>query len=177
MATVAPYLHSLVIPLVMKQTAGGRGLGIHYVSSPSELACAIKSAHDEARRSFDDPTVFLERLIDGAYQVEVQIIADNYGTTWAVGVRNSIVQHHGQKILEESGSPVLLPEQERELCQAAVRLCQLANYQSAGSVEFLYDPIQHTSWFLEPCTALRLAITRSATGGVSGTHAEVLACY
>jgi len=148
-AEARQYAEQLGYPLVMKPTAGGRGLGIHYISSPSELASAFKSAHAETRRSFDDPTVFLERLIDGAHQVEVQIIADNYGTTWAVGVRNSTVQHHGLKILEESGSPTLLPEQQRELCQAAVRLCQLANYQSAGSVEFLYDPIQHTFWFLE----------------------------
>jgi len=96
-----------------------------------------------------DPTEFLERMIDGAHHIEVQVIADTFGTTWAVGVHDCTVQRHGQKILEESRSPVLLPEQERELREAAVRLCKLANYRSAGSVEFLYDSGKREFWFLQ----------------------------
>ena len=113
-----------------------------------------------------DPTVSLERIIDGAHHIEVQVIADTFGTTWAVGVHDCTVQRHGQKILEESRSPVLLPEQERELREAAVRLCQLANYRSAGSVEFLYDSGKREFWFLQfnSCLSATHPVTEVTTG-------------
>ena len=113
-----------------------------------------------------DPTVSLERMIDGAHHIEVQVIADTFGTTWAVGVHDCTVQRHGQKILEESRSPVLLPEQERELREAAVRLCQLANYRSAGSVEFLYDSGKREFWFQQfnSCLSATHPVTEVTTG-------------
>jgi acetyl/propionyl-CoA carboxylase alpha subunit/acetyl-CoA carboxylase carboxyltransferase component len=144
-------------PLMVKPVASSGEAGIRRVSSPSELASAFESTRDEARRLFGDPSVFLERVVDGAQHIEVQLIADNYRTTWAVGMCNCTVQRHGQGIFEESGSSVLLPEQERELREAAVRLCQLAGCQSAATVEFLYDPGQHKFWFLEAHSRLSAA--------------------
>jgi acetyl/propionyl-CoA carboxylase alpha subunit/acetyl-CoA carboxylase carboxyltransferase component len=91
---------------------------------------------------------FLDRMHDGTHRIEVQVIADTFGTTWAVGVHDCTIQRHGQKLLEASRSQVLLPEQEHEVREAAVRLCQLANYQSAGSIEFLYDSVKREFWFL-----------------------------
>ena len=113
-----------------------------------------------------DPTVSLERIIAGARHIEVQVIADTFGTTWAVGVHDCTVQRHGQKILVESRSPVLLPEQERELREAAVRLCQLANYRSAGSVEFLYDSRLREYWLLQfnLCLSATHPLTEVTTG-------------
>lgn len=101
-----------------------------------------------------------------AHQIEVQVIADNYGTTWTVGVSDCTVQHHGQKILEEAGSLMLSPEHERELREAATRLCQLTNYQNVGSVKFLYDPVQGKFWFLEvkPYLSAMHAVTEAMTG-------------
>ena len=104
--------------------------------------------------------------IEAPHHLEVQIIADQYGTTWAIDVRKCTLAHNGQRVLEESGSPLLLPEKERELREAAIRLCQLAGYRNAGSVEFLYDPGPHTFWFMgfNPCLSAAHPVTEVTTG-------------
>ena len=83
-------------------------------SSPRTLAEAFASARAEATTAFGDPTVFLERLIMPARHIEVQVLADGAGTAWAVGVRDCSLQRRHQKVLEESSSPALTPDQERE---------------------------------------------------------------
>lgn len=107
-----------------------------------------------------------EGEIQGTRLLEVQIIADQYKTTWAIDVRNCTISPRGQKVLEESGSRMLPPEKERELREAAIRLCQLVGYRNAGSVEFLYDPIQHSFWFVQfhPCLSAAHPITEVTTG-------------
>ncbi len=125
-------------PLMIKATAGGGGRGIRRVQSESELADAFQSARSEAEKAFGNGAVFLERMVTGARHVEVQVIADDEGTAWALGVRDCTIQRRNQKILEETPSPVLTPEQQLELEQAAVRLTQAIGYRNAGTVEFLY---------------------------------------
>ena len=136
-------------PLMIKATAGGGGRGIRRVRSESELAEALTTARSEAAKGFGDGTVFLERMVTGARHVEVQIIADNHGTTWALGVRDCTIQRRNQKILEETPSPALTPDQQHELEQAAIRLTQAIHYRNAGTVEFLYDPEKKTFSFME----------------------------
>ena len=136
-------------PLMIKATAGGGGRGIRRVQSESELADAFQSARSEAEKSFGDPAVFLERMVTGARHVEVQIIADNQGTTWALGVRDCTVQRRNQKILEETPSPALSEEQQTELEQAAIRLTQAIGYRNAGTVEFLYHEPTREFSFME----------------------------
>jgi acetyl/propionyl-CoA carboxylase alpha subunit/acetyl-CoA carboxylase carboxyltransferase component len=136
-------------PLMVKATAGGGGRGIRRVQSESELADAFQSARSEAEKSFGDAAVFLERMVTGARHVEVQIIADDEGTTWALGVRDCTVQRRNQKILEESPSPTLSAEQQSELEQAAIRLTQAIGYRSAGTVEFLYHQPTRQFSFME----------------------------
>lgn len=153
-------------PLVIKPAFGSQRERIHRVSSLTELASTFEIARDEARSAFNDPAVFLESVIDNAHRIEVQIIADRYGTTQVAGVIDCTVQHHGQWILGESSSSVLLPEQERRLREIAVRLCHHAGYQNSGSVVFLYNPNQHTCWFLEFSASLSAAhpVTEVTTG-------------
>jgi len=136
-------------PLMIKATAGGGGRGIRRVQSESELATAFESARSEADKAFGDRTVFLERMVTGARHVEVQIIADNYGTTWALGVRDCTIQRRNQKILEETPSPALTADQHRELEQAAIRLTQAIGYRNAGTVEFLYHEATRQFSFME----------------------------
>ena len=126
-------------PLFIKATAGGGGHGIRRVNSANELEKALEGARAEAFKAFGDPTVFMEQLVTGARHVEVQIIADHHGTTWAAGVRDCTIQRRHQKILEEAPSPALSPEQDQALREAAVRLSQVAGYHNAGTVEFLYQ--------------------------------------
>src|SRR5690606_8767126 len=102
-------------PLMLKATAGGGGRGIRKVSSGEELAEAYERTGQEALRTFGSGVVFLERLVTGARHVEVQVIADGQGTAWALGVRDCSVQRRNQKIIEESASPVLAPDQIADL--------------------------------------------------------------
>jgi acetyl/propionyl-CoA carboxylase alpha subunit/acetyl-CoA carboxylase carboxyltransferase component len=153
-------------PLMVKATAGGGGRGIRRVGSAAELEGGFAGAREEARRTFGDPTVFMERLAEGARHIEVQVIADQHGTTWAVGVRDCSVQRRYQKVVEESASTALTPKQDRELREAAVRLCQAAGYHNAGTVEFLYDLRHRTFSFMEVNARLQVEhpVTEVTTG-------------
>ena len=143
-------------PLMLKATAGGGGRGIRVVRSDEDLTDAYERTSLVAERAFGSGVVFLERLVTGARHVEVQVIADGQGTAWALGVRDCSVQRRNQKVIEESASPVLAPEQVRELKTAAERLALAVDYRGAGTVEFLYHPGEKLFAFLEVNTRLQV---------------------
>ncbi len=153
-------------PLMLKATAGGGGRGIRMVTSDDELTDAFERTRDEATRAFGSGVVFLERLVTGARHVEVQVIADNHGTAWALGVRDCSVQRRNQKVIEESASPVLDDEQVAELKTSAERLVLAVDYCGAATVEFLYHPGERTFAFLEVNTRLQVehSVTELTTG-------------
>src|SRR5205814_3371076 len=136
-------------PLMLKAAAGGGGRGIRVVTSDAELAAVFERTRDEAHRAFGSGVVFLERLVTGARHVEVQLISDGQGTAWALGVRDCSIQRRNQKIIEESASPVLAPEQAVELKASAERLALAVGYRGAATVEFLYHPAEDRFAFLE----------------------------
>ncbi len=156
---------SIGYPLMLKATAGGGGRGIRKVSSADELADAYERTSQEALRAFGSGVVFLERLVTGARHVEVQVISDGE-TAWALGVRDCSVQRRNQKIIEESASPVLAPEQAAELKASAERLAVAVGYRGACTVEFLYHPGEKLFAFLEVNTRLQVEhpITEITTG-------------
>ena len=166
LADATHHAERLGYPLLIKATAGGGGHGIRRVLSAEQLPQAFESARAEAFKAFGNPTVFMEQLLQGARHVEVQIIADHYGTTWAAGVRDCTIQRRHQKILEEAPSPALTPEQDQELREAAVRLSQAAGYHNAGTVEFLYQPETQRFSFMEMNTRLQVEhpVTECTTG-------------
>ena len=143
-------------PLFIKATAGGGGHGIREVHSPDQLEEALERARADAFQAFGNPAVFLEQLVSHARHVEVQIMADHYGTTWAAGVRDCTIQRRHQKILEEAPSPALSPAQDRALRHAAIRISQAASYHNAGTVEFLYQPERRRFLFMEMNTRLQV---------------------
>ncbi|MGF1469142.1 MAG: carboxyl transferase domain-containing protein [Sandaracinaceae bacterium] len=153
-------------PLMIKATSGGGGRGIRRVTSNAELPTAWESARNEARHSFGDETVFLERLVPGARHVEVQIVSDGQGTTWALGVRDCTIQRRHQKVLEETPSPALTEEEDATLRAASARLGQVAGYRNAGTVEYLYDPDAKRFSFMEVNARLQVAhpVTELCTG-------------
>ncbi len=157
---------SLGYPLFIKATAGGGGHGIRRVHSASELDKAFESARAEAFKAFGDPTVFMEQLVSGARHVEVQIIADHHGITWAAGVRDCTIQRRHQKVMEEAPAPVLSIEQDRWLRDSAIRLSQVAGYRNAGTVEFLYEREKQQFLFMEMNTRLQVEhpVTECTTG-------------
>ncbi len=153
-------------PLLVKATAGGGGRGIRRVENPGELASAIESARVEARGAFGNDAVFLERLVTGARHIEVQMIGDDAGTVWPVGVRDCSVQRRNQKLLEEAPSPSLDADQHVEVLEAAARLGRAAGYRNAGTVEFLYEPADRSFSFMEVNARLQVEhpITELTTG-------------
>src|SRR6184192_2230921 len=153
-------------PLMLKATAGGGGRGIRVINDEAELVEAYERTSAEAARAFGSGVVFLERLVTGARHVEVQVIADGKGTAWALGVRDCSIQRRNQKIIEESASPVLAPEQVRQLKESAERLALAVGYRGAATVEFLYHPGERRFAFLEVNTRLQVEhpITELTTG-------------
>ena len=143
-------------PLLVKAAAGGGGRGIRRVDNEDDLLAAVDRARAEASSSFGDGTVFLERVVDAARHVEVQIIADSHGGVWAPGVRDCSLQRRNQKVIEESRSTALDRAQEELLRDAAVRITRAAGYRNAGTVEFLYEPASGQLAFLEVNTRLQV---------------------
>jgi len=153
-------------PVLVKAASGGGGRGIRLVESESAMLSAFASAQREADAAFSDPTVFIERKLDGVRHVEVQVIADGQGTVWAAGIRDCSIQRRNQKIIEESGSSKVDPATEAALRDAAVRLCGAAGYRSAGTVEFLVDPVTRRFMLMEVNTRLQVEhpVTEMTTG-------------
>ncbi len=153
-------------PLVIKATAGGGGRGIRKLKSEDELPAAFESAQTEALKAFGDGTLFMEKMVTGARHIEVQLIADHYDTTWALGTRDCSLQRNNQKVVEESGSTALTPEQDAELRRAAARLGSMVGYRNAGTVEFLYDQVSRRFSFMEVNARLQVEhpVTELTTG-------------
>ncbi|UOY02574.1 ATP-binding protein [Blastococcus sp. PRF04-17] len=153
-------------PLIVESRSGGGGRGIRIVRSEAELGDALTRTQVEAERTFGDPVIFMERLVEGGRHVEVQVIADQHGNVWAPGVRDCSVQRRNQKVIEESSSPALTPEQDRSLRESAIALVKAAGYVGAGTVEFLYQPDEQLFTFLEVNTRLQVEhpITEETTG-------------
>src|SRR3954462_4814292 len=153
-------------PLIVKSRSGGGGRGIRIVRSEAELEEALTRTQIEAERTFGDPVIFMERLVEGGRHVEVQVIADQHGAAWALGVRDCSVQRRNQKVLEESSSPALSAEQSASLRESSKALVKAAGYVGAGTVEFLYQPEEKLFTFLEVNTRLQVEhpVTEETTG-------------
>ena len=160
--------HAAVIgyPLIVKARSGGGGRGIRIVRAEGELEEALSRTQAEARRTFADPVVFMERLVEGGRHVEVQVVADQHGNVWAPGVRDCSVQRRNQKLIEESSSLALTREQDTSLRQSSIALVRAAGYVGAGTVEFLYQPAEQLFTFLEVNTRLQVEhpVTEATTG-------------
>jgi acetyl/propionyl-CoA carboxylase alpha subunit/acetyl-CoA carboxylase carboxyltransferase component len=156
---------NLSYPVMIKAAAGEGGRGSRKVNGEAELATGFEAASSEAARFFGNPTVYVERWLGGARHVEVQILADHHGNTWAVGIRDCSIQRRRQKILEEAPAGVPL-EIENRLRDAAVRLCRAASYTNAGTVELLLDPHTGQFFFMEVNARLQVehAVTELTTG-------------
>ncbi|WP_322797062.1 biotin carboxylase N-terminal domain-containing protein, partial [Tepidiforma sp.] len=127
----------LGLPLLVKARAGGGGRGMRVVRTLEELPGLLEAAAREAEAAFGDGGLLLERLVEGAHHVEVQVLADRFGTAVHLGERECSVQRRRQKLVEETPSPVVDAALRAELTEAAVRLAGAAGYVNAGTVEFL----------------------------------------
>jgi propionyl-CoA carboxylase alpha chain len=124
-------------PVLVKASAGGGGRGMRAVFAAQDLAPAIESARREAQAAFGDGTIFCEPLLTGARHIEVQVLADQQGTVWALTERDCSVQRRYAKVIEETPSPAVHPELRERLLSAAAALAKQVGYVNAGTVEFL----------------------------------------
>jgi acetyl/propionyl-CoA carboxylase alpha subunit len=151
-------------PLIVKAAAGGGGRGMRIVRSREELAAAVEAAQREARSGFGDDRVFLERYLERARHVEIQLLADTHGTVLALGERECSIQRRHQKVLEESPSTALHPEVRAEMSDAAVRFARAVGYVGAGTAEFVLDGRAY--YFLE--LNGRIQVEHPVTEAVTG---------
>ena len=124
-------------PVGIKAAAGGGGRGIRSVHNEASLRTAFKQAQTEAEVCFGDGRLYMEKWIESMRHVEVQVLGDMHGNMVHLWERDCTVQRRRQKLIEESPSPALSEDLRKEICEAAVRLCKLAGYYSAGTVEFI----------------------------------------
>ena len=153
-------------PILVKASAGGGGKGMRIVNSNNELKEAVTSAKREAKSSFGDDRVFLEKYIRKSRHIEVQILGDNHGNVIHLGERECSIQRRHQKIIEESPSSRLTEKLRSEITSTAVKLAKKLGYKSAGTVEFLFDEDTNEFWFLEVNTRLQVEhpVTEEVTG-------------
>ncbi len=152
-------------PLLVKATAGGGGKGMRIVAQEKDLRAAIESAQREALNAFDNPTIYLEKLIVRPRHIEFQVLADQHGNTIHLFERECSIQRRYQKIVEETPSPALSPELRVRMGATAVAAAQAVHYTNAGTIEFLLAE-DGEFYFLEMNTRLQVEhpITEQVTG-------------
>ena len=153
-------------PVIVKASAGGGGKGIRIVRKKEELKEAFLSAQSETKAAFGDDSMYMEKLIEGARHVEVQILGDSFGNVIHLGERDCSLQRKNQKVLEETPCEVLSESTRTKICDSAVRAAKAAGYENAGTIEFLYDEDSDKYYFMEMNTRVQVEhpITEMVTG-------------
>lgn len=153
-------------PVMLKSTAGGGGIGMQLCRDATELEGAYGGVERLAKNNFSDGGLFLEKYIERARHIEVQLFGDGAGRVIALGERDCSTQRRNQKVIEETPAPGLADETRARLLDAAVRLGRAVGYRSAGTVEFVYDVSSAEFYFLEVNTRLQVehGVTEEVTG-------------
>jgi len=152
-------------PILIKASAGGGGKGMRLVQHDAEFEEQMTLAQNEARSSFGDDAVFIEKFVDQPRHIEIQVFADQHGNVVYLFERECSVQRRHQKVVEEAPSAVLTPEIRQAMGEAAVAVCKACSYEGAGTVEFLIDG-KLNFYFLEMNTRLQVEhpVTEEITG-------------
>ncbi|MBM3417385.1 MAG: acetyl-CoA carboxylase biotin carboxylase subunit [Bacteroidetes bacterium] len=152
-------------PILIKASAGGGGKGMRLVTIEEDFEEQMNMAQNEARSSFGDDAVFIEKFVEKPRHIEIQVFADQHGNIVSLFERECSIQRRHQKVIEEAPSAVLTPELRKIMGEAAVAVCRACNYEGAGTVEFLVDAHMNF-YFLEMNT--RLQVEHPVTEGITG---------
>jgi acetyl-CoA carboxylase biotin carboxylase subunit len=153
-------------PLLLKASAGGGGRGIKLVWNEHEIENTFRMAAAEARAAFGNDTLYMERYVGNARHIEVQILGDQLGNVIHLGERDCSLQRRHQKIVEEAPAYAVPPDVRNRICNAAAALARSIAYQSAGTIEFIYDNDTQAFYFLEMNTRIQVEhpVTEMITG-------------
>ena len=153
--------HKMGYPVLIKAVAGGGGKGMRVAHNDVSLAQGFMMASAEAGSAFGNSDVFMEKYIESARHVEVQVIGDKHGNVVHLGERDCSIQRRHQKLVEESPCPVLTPDERKALGEAGVKAAKSVGYNSAGTLEFLYDEKAKKFYFMEMNTRIQVEHTVS----------------
>lgn len=153
-------------PVLVKASAGGGGKGMRIVWKADDLPEEILAARREALHAFGDERLLIEKYIPNAHHIEFQVFGDQHGHLVHLFERECSVQRRHQKIIEETPSPLLTPELRAQMGAAAVKAARVVNYYNAGTIEFIFNPIDSSFFFLEMNTRLQVEhpVTELTTG-------------
>ncbi len=150
------WAQSVGYPVLLKASAGGGGKGMRHAHNDVSLVQAFMTASAEAERAFGNAAMYMEKFVESARHIEVQIIADHHGNVAHLGERDCSIQRRHQKLIEEAPSPVLNADTRKRIHRAAVKLAESVKYRNAGTVEFLYDADTNEFYFMEMNTRIQV---------------------
>ncbi|EGV61905.1 urea amidolyase [Yamadazyma tenuis] len=158
--------NKLEYPVMVKSTAGGGGIGLQKCDSEDEIERIFETVQHQGKSYFGDDGVFLERFVENARHVEIQILGDGYGKAIALGERDCSLQRRNQKVIEETPAPNLPEATRQKMRKAGESLASVLKYKCAGTVEFIYDEKRDEFYFLEVNARLQVEhpITEMVTG-------------
>ena len=153
-------------PVMLKASAGGGGKGMRLVGDESELKSALETAQSEAKASFGDDAVYVEKAVMRPRHIEIQVFSDTHGNHVHLGERECSIQRRHQKVIEEAPSPINSPELRQAMGECAVKVASAVDYVGAGTVEFLVSDLDRSFYFLEMNTRLQVEhpVTELVTG-------------
>ena len=157
-------------PVLVKAAAGGGGKGMRRVDKPGQLAAALETASREAKASFGDGGVLIEKFITKARHIEIQVFADGHGNAVSLFERDCSLQRRHQKVIEEAPAPGVSPQMRRAMGEAAVKAARAVDYRGAGTIEFIADIFEGLRadrfYFMEMNTRLQVEhpVTEAITG-------------
>lgn len=154
------------LPVIIKASAGGGGRGMRIVNDFAEIDSTISILKREAKTAFGDDTLFIEKYIEKPRHIEVQVLGDKHGSLIHLGERDCSIQRRFQKILEEAPSQILTDVERADILESAVNLSRHVSYDSAGTVEFLFDLKSRKHYFMEMNTRIQVEhpVTEEYTG-------------
>tara|TARA_Y100001935_G_scaffold233282_1_gene215573 strand:- start:266 stop:1615 length:1350 start_codon:yes stop_codon:yes gene_type:complete len=152
-------------PVMIKASSGGGGKGMRIVKKEDELESSLSSAQAEAKASFNDNRVYLEKFIEEPRHIEIQIISDSHGNTISLGERECSIQRRNQKIIEEAPSVAVNEELRSKMSESAIKIAKSVNYLGVGTIEFLLDKYNNF-YFMEMNT--RVQVEHPVTELISG---------